>query len=93
MPYGGRLLLAAAIRSIGVEARVTPDSTDHSQELGGKVTDSVSKSTDYVVAGADPGSKLAKAQAAGVSVIGEDEFLRLLQPADGDPGVDSRPSV
>jgi len=38
MPYGGSLLLAAAIRSIGVEARVTPDSTDHSQELGGKVT-------------------------------------------------------
>ncbi len=38
MPYGGSVLLAAAIRSIGVEARVTPDSTDHSQELGGKVT-------------------------------------------------------
>jgi predicted nucleotide-binding protein (sugar kinase/HSP70/actin superfamily) len=38
MPYGGSLLLAAAIRSIGVEARVTPDTTDHSQELGGKVT-------------------------------------------------------
>jgi predicted nucleotide-binding protein (sugar kinase/HSP70/actin superfamily) len=38
MPYGGSYLLAAAIRSIGVEARVTPDSSDHTQELGGKVT-------------------------------------------------------
>ncbi len=50
------------------------------EELGGKVTDSVSKNTDYLVAGADPGSKLAKAQAAGVTVIDEAGLLRLLQP-------------
>jgi DNA ligase (NAD+) len=42
------------------------------------VTGSVSKKTDYVVAGADAGSKLDKAKELGVSVIGEEEMERLL---------------
>jgi DNA ligase (NAD+) len=48
------------------------------EDAGGKVTGSVSKKTDYVVAGADAGSKLDKAKALGVSVIGEVEMERLL---------------
>jgi DNA ligase (NAD+) len=48
------------------------------EDAGGKVTGSVSKKTDYVVAGADAGSKLDKAKALGVSVIGETEMQRLL---------------
>lgn len=46
---------------------------------GGKVTNSVSKKTDYVLAGEDAGSKLDKAQTLGVAVISEAEFLDLLE--------------
>jgi DNA ligase (NAD+) len=45
--------------------------------LGGKVSGSVSKKTDYVLAGEDAGSKLEKAQKLGVKVIDEAEFLKL----------------
>jgi DNA ligase (NAD+) len=46
---------------------------------GGKVSGAVSKKTDYVVAGADPGSKLAKAEALGVTVLDEDGLRQLLK--------------
>ncbi|MEE2677759.1 MAG: NAD-dependent DNA ligase LigA [Myxococcota bacterium] len=48
------------------------------QAVGGKVTGSVSKKTDYVVAGADPGSKLAKARELEIEVIDEDGLVVLL---------------
>jgi DNA ligase (NAD+) len=46
---------------------------------GGKVTNSVSKLTSYVVVGADPGSKFEKAKSLGVPVLNEDEFEDLLK--------------
>jgi DNA ligase (NAD+) len=46
---------------------------------GGKVTSSVSAKTDYVVAGDAAGSKLDRANALGVAVIGKDELLKLLK--------------
>ena len=45
---------------------------------GGKPSSSVSKKTDYVLVGSDPGSKLAKAQDLGVTIIDESRFLELL---------------
>ncbi|MDD5144690.1 MAG: NAD-dependent DNA ligase LigA [Candidatus Pacebacteria bacterium] len=47
--------------------------------LGGHSSDSVSKETDYLVAGKDPGSKLEKARKLGVKVISEKEFLEMIK--------------
>src|SRR5688500_858414 len=52
--------------------------TEAIQALGGKVTGSVSKKTDHVVAGDDPGSKLAKAESLGISVLDEAAFRKLV---------------
>jgi DNA ligase (NAD+) len=52
--------------------------TERIEAAGGKVTGSVSKKTDYLVAGADPGSKLAKAQELGTEILDEAGLLKLL---------------
>jgi DNA ligase (NAD+) len=48
------------------------------QKAGGKVTDSVSKKTDYLVVGAEAGSKLAKAESLGVTTLSEAQLLEML---------------
>ena len=48
------------------------------EERGGRVSSSVSKNTDFVVAGSDAGSKLTKAESLGVSVLGEGDFADMI---------------
>jgi DNA ligase (NAD+) len=54
------------------------DAKDIVENLGGTVQAGVTKKTTYVVAGADPGSKLDKAKSAGIKIISEAEFLKLV---------------
>ena len=49
------------------------------RELGGSISESVSKKTDFVITGSDAGSKLQKAQKLGVKIISEEEFLKMLK--------------
>ena len=48
------------------------------KERGGKVTGSVSKKTDYLLVGEDPGSKLDKAKQLGTAILSEKEFKKML---------------
>ena len=52
---------------------------DKIRTLGGIITSSVSKNTDYLIVGDNPGSKYAKAQKLGVTILNEEEFLKLLK--------------
>ena len=54
------------------------EATEKIEALGGHVTGSVSKKTDYVLAGAEPGSKFDKAKELGVKIIDEAEFRKML---------------
>jgi DNA ligase (NAD+) len=49
------------------------------EAAGGKVSGTVSRKTNYVVAGADPGSKIDKAQELGIKVVTEEELLELIK--------------
>lgn len=61
-----------------LEKMTRDEAKDCLENRGAKVSGSVSKKTDYVVAGSEPGSKLAKAEKLGVKILSEQEFLKLL---------------
>ncbi len=74
--FGKTLVFTGTLPTLGrAEAKTM------AQDVGAKVSGSVSKKTDYVIAGAEAGSKLEKAQQLGVTVLDEAEFLRLVQKA------------
>ena len=54
------------------------EAKDRIEARGGKVTGSVSKKTDYLVAGAEAGSKLTKATTLGIKILGEDRLQSML---------------
>jgi len=73
-PFAGKTVVLTG----GLAKLSRDDAKAEIERRGGKVSGSVSRKTDLVVAGEDAGSKLKKAQELGVKVIGEEEFLALL---------------
>jgi DNA ligase (NAD+) len=82
-PVGGALEGKTFVFTGGMESMSRGEAKKRAESLGAKVTGSVSKKTDYVVAGTDPGSKLDKANDLGVTVLDEAGFMRLLAESGG----------
>jgi len=76
-PAEGPLSGKAFVLTGGLDDFTREHASEIIEGLGGRVSGSVSKKTDYVLAGADPGSKLQKALDLGVEVIDEAEFKRM----------------
>ena len=73
-PFAGKIVVLTG----SLAAMTRDEAKERIEAAGGKVTGSVSKKTDYVVAGADPGTKLTKAQELGTEVLDENGLLALL---------------
>ncbi|MBI4665701.1 MAG: NAD-dependent DNA ligase LigA [Nitrospinae bacterium] len=65
----------------GLEGMTRNEAKERVETMGGRVTSTVSKKTDYVVEGAEAGSKAEKARELGLKIISEKEFVKLLEDA------------
>lgn len=78
-PAGDRLAGQTFVLTGTLERFTRDEAGEMIEQLGGKVSGSVSKKTSYVVAGEAAGSKLKKANELGIPVLTEEEFLTLIQ--------------
>ncbi len=77
-PAGGKFANTAWVLTGTLERMTRDEAGEKIMSLGGKVSSSVSVKTTYVLAGAEAGSKLAKAQKLGVRVLSEADFLKMI---------------
>ena len=73
-PLSGKTIVLTG----GLRALSRDEATKAAQDAGARVASSVSKKTDFVVAGTDPGTKYDKAVQLGVEIVDEREFLKRL---------------
>ena len=76
----GKFLGVTFVLTGTLESLTRDQAKERIEQGGGHVTGSVSKATSYVVVGESPGSKLAAAQKLGVTVLNEEQFIKLLKP-------------